>query len=151
MQKHMIQTIRITIIGLFLFFGQHAFAQNADALLGIWKTEGGKSHVEIFKKGGQYFGKIVWLREPTNEDGSKKVDENNPDSKLQSRPIMGMELLSDFSYDADDSEWGDGEIYDPESGKTYSCVMKLANDKLDVRGFVGFSWIGRTTTWTRVP
>jgi uncharacterized protein (DUF2147 family) len=43
-----------------------------------------------------------------------------------------------------------GTIYDPKSGKTYSCKMTLKGDKLDIRGFVGLSLLGRTETWTRV-
>jgi len=41
-------------------------------------------------------------------------------------------------------------VYDPKSGKTYSCKMTLKGDKLDIRGFVGVSLIGRTDTFTRV-
>ena len=48
----------------------------------------------------------------------------------------------------DDDEYEDGTIYDPKNGKTYSCIITRNGKKLDVRGYVGFSWIGRTTTWT---
>ena len=121
-------------------------AQNADDVVGVWLTDGGKSKVEIYKKGDEYFGKIIWLREP-NENGKPKVDKNNPDDDLKSRPLVGMELLSDFEFD--DDEWEDGEIYDPESGKTYSCEMTLDGNTLNVRGYIGVSWVGRTTEWTR--
>ena len=86
------------------------------------------------------------MREP-NENGKPKVDKNNPDDDLKSRPLVGMELLSDFEFD--DDEWEDGEIYDPESGKTYSCEMTLDGNTLNVRGYIGVSWVGRTTEWTR--
>jgi uncharacterized protein (DUF2147 family) len=47
--------------------------------------------------------------------------------------------------------WENGEIYDPKSGKTYSCVMKLESaDKLSIRGYMGISLIGRSEVWTRV-
>ena len=46
--------------------------------------------------------------------------------------------------------WKEGTIYDPESGKTYSCKLTLESPKrLKVRGFIGFSFIGRTQIWTR--
>jgi uncharacterized protein (DUF2147 family) len=55
----------------------------------------------------------------------------------------------DFVYDGE-GVWEDGDIYDPKSGKTYSCYMKLQSmDKLKVRGYIGISLIGRTTYWTR--
>jgi uncharacterized protein (DUF2147 family) len=45
--------------------------------------------------------------------------------------------------------WEDGKIYDPKNGKTYSCKMTLEGNELKVRGYVGFSLLGRTTVWTR--
>lgn len=124
-------------------------AQQADDILGKWLTDEGKAQIEVFKKGEKYCGKIVWLKEPNNDDGSPKVDKENPKETLRSRKILGMELLTDFVFD--DDEWEDGEIYDAESGKTYSCVITMPNSKtLDVRGYIGVSWVGRTTSWTRV-
>ncbi len=125
------------------------FAQ-ADAIVGKWKTDGGKSHIEIYEKDGEFHGKIVWLREPLNEDGKPKTDKNNPDESKRNRSLKGLALLSSFEYEGD-NEWQEGEIYDPESGKTYSCVITLeSDDTLDVRGYIGVSWLGRSTTWTRV-
>lgn len=137
--------LSIALVLSFMSFDT-AVAQNADDIIGVWLTDGGKSKVEIYKKGEEYFGKIIWLREP-NENGKPKVDKNNPDDDLKSRPLVGMELLSDFEFD--DDEWEDGEIYDPESGKTYSCEMTLDGNTLNVRGYIGVSWVGRTTEWTR--
>ena len=44
-----------------------------------------------------------------------------------------------------------GDIYDPESGKTYSSFFIHLKDKntLKVRGYVGISLLGRTEIWTR--
>ncbi len=137
--------LSIALVLSFMSFDT-SVAQNADDVVGVWLTDGGKSKVEIYKKGDEYFGKIIWLREP-NENGKPKVDKNNPDDDLKSRPLVGMELLSDFEFD--DDEWEDGEIYDPESGKTYSCEMTLDGNTLNVRGYIGVSWVGRTTEWTR--
>jgi uncharacterized protein (DUF2147 family) len=47
--------------------------------------------------------------------------------------------------------WHKGTIYDANDGKTYKCKMRLeGEDTLKVRGFIGFSMIGRTEEWTRV-
>lgn len=125
------------------------FAQKeTDAVIGVWYNGSKESKIEIYKCDTRYCGKIVWLKEPQS-NGKPKADKNNPDEKLRSRPIIGMELMKGFTYDGD-NEWVDGEIYDPKSGKTYSCKMTLINaNKLDVRGFVGISLIGRTDSWTR--
>ena len=60
-----------------------------------------------------------------------------------------LKVLKNFEYKGD-GVWEDGKIYDPENGKTYSCKMTLRDSEhLDVRGFIGFSLLGRTENWTR--
>ena len=57
--------------------------------------------------------------------------------------------MNDFAF-AGKTVWKGGTVYDPKSGKTYSGKMTLVSpNKLDMRGFVGISLFGRTTTWTR--
>lgn len=125
-------------------------AQNpADRIIGKWYTEENKSLIEIYKQGDKYFGKMVWLKTPNREDGSPKLDDKNPEPKLQKRPLLGLVILSDLEFD-EDNEWEDGEIYDPESGNTYSCYIELIdNNTIHMRGYIGFSLFGRTTTWIR--
>ncbi|RZJ68171.1 MAG: DUF2147 domain-containing protein, partial [Flavobacterium sp.] len=51
----------------------------------------------------------------------------------------------------DGSEYTDGDILDPVKGKLYSCTIELdGKDKLNVRGYMGISLLGRTQTWSRV-
>ncbi|HOJ03548.1 MAG TPA: DUF2147 domain-containing protein [Bacteroidota bacterium] len=128
-----------------------AQSQEADAVLGTWLVQDKNAKVEIYKRGSKYYGKIVWLKEPNDEQGKAKVDKENPEEKLRSRPILGLEMLRGFVYD-EDYVWEDGEIYDPKNGKTYSCKMTLTDkgNTLDVRGYIGISLIGRTQEWTRV-
>lgn len=136
-----------------LLFSMESYAQvKADDVLGVWLNEDKDAHIQVENRGGKYFGKIIWLKEPNELDGKAKVDDENPDATLAKRPIMGLQLLSDFVFDGDD-EWEDGEIYDPKSGKTYSCYMVFEDDAkatLKVRGYIGVSLLGRTTYWTRV-
>lgn len=125
------------------------FAQNKDAILGQWVNSSGEAHIDIYKKGAKYFGKIVWLKAPKDEKGNAKTDYKNPDDNLKARPILGLEMLKDFIYE--DGKWTDGKIYDPKSGKTYSCNMNLkSNGDLSMRGYIGISIIGRTEVWKRV-
>jgi uncharacterized protein (DUF2147 family) len=123
----------------------------ADQILGKWLNEDKDAHVEIYKESGKYFGKIVWLKEPIEEStGKPKLDDENSDPALQTRPIMGLIILKDFIFDGED-EWEDGTIYDPKNGKTYDCYMEIDETGiLHIRGYIGISWIGRTTYWTRV-
>lgn len=124
-------------------------AQNKDAVVGKWMNSTGEAHIDIYKKGEKYFGKIVWLKESKGEKGIVKTDLKNPVESLRAKPILGLEILRDFVYE--DGKWTDGRIYDPKSGKTYSCNMALkSNGDLNIRGYIGISLIGRTDVWKKV-
>jgi uncharacterized protein (DUF2147 family) len=148
----MFRSILALLIAYLCSVSLTAVAQTAEAdlVIGNWLVQDKKAKVQVFKRGGKYFGKIVWLKEPNTEEGNAKLDKENPDETLRSRPILGLEMLRDFVYD-EDLVWEDGEIYDPKNGKTYSCKMTLSKDgrSLDVRGYIGFSLLGRTQVWTR--
>lgn len=124
-------------------------AGNPDAILGDWIVGSKKAKVTIYKENNKYYGKIVWLREPNGDDGKPKVDKKNPDPAQQSRPLMGLTILWGFGFDDDDNEWVDGRIYAADDGKEYKCKMWMEGNELKVRGYVGFSLLGRTDTWVR--
>lgn len=130
-------------------FCMSAFAQKADAVLGKWLSPNGEDQIQIYKKGDKYFGKLSWIKYPNDETGKPKTDKKNPDKTLRSRQELGLELLKDFKYDGD-NVYEDGTIYDPKSGKTYSCKMTIDGEKLKIRGYVGISLLGRSEIWTRV-
>ena len=106
-------------------------------ILGKWVTESGDAQVEIYQKGDVVNGKIVWLQK-----GPETTDKNNKDAKLQSRKLMGVNILSGLSKKKD--KWEGGKIYNPKNGKTYKCSIWLEGDKLKVRGY-----LGETQTWKR--
>jgi len=125
----------------------YALAQ-ADQIERLWYNEEKTAKIQVYKAvDGKYYGKIVWLKVPT-VNGQVKIDIHNPDEKKRNVPILGLIILKAFNKDGS-SEYSDGTIYDPKNGKTYSCKMTYDGTKLDVRGYYGFSWIGRTTTWTK--
>jgi uncharacterized protein (DUF2147 family) len=124
------------------------FSVNAQDVIGRWKsiddeTGKAKSIIEIYKQGDKYFGKIVkLLNEP---DGICRTCK----TKYKNKNIEGLVILKDL--EKDDDEYNDGEIMDPKNGKTYSCYIKLESaNKLKVRGYMGFSLLGRTQYWYRV-
>ena len=121
----------------------------AQDVVGKWKLESGTAIVEVYCQGEVFNGKIVWLQKPTRTDGSPAVDENNPDSKLRSRKLMELNMLSGLKWNG--KEYSGGIIYDPANGKTYYCSMKVEGNVLKVRGSLdkrGF--LGRTMDWFRV-
>lgn len=140
----------IVFLASFLFLAFQVAAQ-ADRIVGFWLTEEKDAQVQIVKSAnGKYNGTIVWLDEPFEDDGSIKVDDENPDPALQKRQIMGLPLLKDFVYNSKDKEWEDGTIYDPDSGNTYDCYMWFEDDPniLHIKGFIlGLRFIGRKSEW----
>lgn len=152
----MLPRILIVMFTILVLGSMAVKATEADEILGVWYTDGQESKVEIYKCGDTYCGKILWLEEPnyTEDDpmaGKAKIDRNNPEESKREQPIVGLQIMQGFTFNSEDSEWVNGEIYDPEKGKTYSCYMELKDNgkKLKVRGFVGVSLLGRTTYWKR--
>jgi len=133
-----------------------AFGADADGILGLWSTPGEKSRIEIFKCGNKYCGRIAELKEPnyTADDkegipGQPILDRENPNPNLRSHPLLGLQLMEGFSYSGG-NVWEEGRIYNPNTGKTYKCKITLsAPNRLEVRGFIGFSLLGRTSVWSR--
>jgi uncharacterized protein (DUF2147 family) len=116
--------------------------------VGIWKND--DATFEIFENQGKLSGKIVALREPRTPEGKDKTDIHNPDAAKRERPIIGLVFLSGFTQKSP-TRWENGTIYDPKSGNTYSCSMELDGpEKINMRGFIGISLLGRTDVWTRV-
>lgn len=140
----------LVIMGILvlLLLGRISVAGEGDAILGQWLTAEGRSVIEIYKCGDGYCGKIVWLKEPLDKDGKEKRDIHNPDQSLRSRKLIGLQILEGLKYQRK-NEYKGGRIYDPNKGKTYKCKAHLEKDKLNLRGYIGFSLIGRTSTWTR--
>lgn len=140
---------KILVLSLVFMMAVKVFGSGeSEYVVGKWYTDGKESVVEIFKKGDKFYGKIIWIKDEFNTDGSVKKDTKNPDESLRNQTIKGLEILKGFTFD--DDEWSDGTIYDPKSGKTYSCIMKKkSGKKLSIRGYVGVSLFGKTTVWTR--
>lgn len=132
-----------------------AVAAPANAAVGRWKTiddetKEAKSIVVITEVDGKLVGTIEKLFRKEGEDQNPKCEKCSGDKKDQ--PIIGMQILQGLKKDkGSETKWSGGEILDPKNGKTYSCKLEVVDGgkKLDVRGFVGFSLIGRTQTWVR--
>lgn len=136
---------------LLFFISLPALADNGDQLVGVWKPSEGTALVKIDKIGNKFYGRIVWLKEPNDENGNPKTDKNNPDENLRSTPLKGFRILKDFEYDADEKIWKEGTIYDPKNGSTYNCKIELKDDNtIEVRGYIGASVFGRTDVWSRM-
>lgn len=126
-------------------FSVMSFAQ----IEGKWKTiddetKQAKSIVEIYKKSdGKYYGKVSQLLiKPTDPNCTGCKDDR------KGKPILGMEVIRGLEKEG--AEFTDGTITDPKTGKTYKCTITRTGDKLNVRGYMGFSLLGRTQVWHKV-
>ena len=64
--------------------------------------------------------------------------------------VIGLVIIKNLEY-LENNKWANGNIYDARSGKTYSLNANLEDkNTLFMRGYLGFSFIGKTTTWTRI-
>ena len=131
-----------------------AFAATSETSpAGYWRTiddETGrpKSIVEITETDGELRGKVMKLLDREGQDPNPTCDECPGERKGQ--PIKGMTILWGLAPEGD--EWTGGTILDPKSGDTYDATVKLEDggEKLNVRGYIGFSMLGRTQVWERV-
>lgn len=142
--------------GLVLMFllvaGSATSADSPDAIFGRWASD--NSILEVGESDGVLHARIVAMLDPRykpGEDGpvgTERVDMHNPDPTLRTRPLLGLDLLSQYQYK--DGKW-QGQLYDPESGKTYKSQITLGSDgKLQMRGYIGAPMFGRTAVWAPV-
>jgi uncharacterized protein (DUF2147 family) len=120
---------------------------------GLWKTiddktNAEKSLVRITDNAGVFSGKIEKI---LTDKADAKCTECTDERKGQ--PVQGMTILRGIKPDASEKgTWVGGDILDPNDGKIYKVLLKLADGgkKLDVRGYIGMPMLGRTQTWLRV-
>ena len=127
-----------------------AYAAGATSPLGLWKTFDDKTGspralVRIYLQDGKYFGKIEQSFTPGAETRVCAVCTD----ERKNQPIIGLLIIRNVSLR--DGEYSGGDILDPDSGSVYRCKFHLENDGavLVVRGFIGFSLLGRSQTWRR--
>ena len=120
--------------------------------VGTWATVSDStgevaSTVRLWLEDGKLVGRIASLVREEGEDPYPLCKECLGDQKDQ--PVIGLEILSGLTQDG--SEWNGGLILDPENGKQYRCIIRIADDNqtMEVRGFIGISLFGRSQTWHR--
>ena len=131
----------------FLFIG--VLNLQSQSIFGKWHStneETGEvdSVIEVYEKNGKAFAKVIEIKNPKRKNAI--CDLCTGDNK--NKPILGLNILTGLEKDGE--EWSGGKILDPRNGKVYKCYIKLENEnKLKIRGYIGFSLIGKTAFWTR--
>jgi len=125
-------------------FNVSSFSQRQ--IVGKWLSEDKEGITEIYEQAGQFYGKIVWLKKVNDDKGVPLKDTENLSPKLRQRPLLGLIVINNLSYN--NKEWSKGSVYDPKSGKTYTCKIWLSNENtLNLRGYSGL--FHSTEVWTR--
>ena len=136
------------IILLFCFFATTLI--HSQSVIGKWKTiddETGdaKSIVEVYSKSGKIYAKVIEILDLEHKN-SVCIKCSGED---KNKSILGLIVIKGLTKDG--SEYNSGEILDPKNGKLYKCALSLdSKDKLKIRGYIGFSLLGRTQYWYRV-
>ena len=132
---------------LFVYILINSFQSNE--IEDVWITQDDetgkkKSEVLLYKNNGKLYGKIINLL--LEEDKGKLCVNCKGENK--NLPIEGMVIVEGLKLKG--KTWEEGTILDPKSGKTYSCYITFDDDNtLKVRGYIGFSLLGRTQKWIR--
>lgn len=132
-----------------MFFSLNSvYAQTSP--VGFWKTIDDATNepraiVEIKEVDQKFVGHIV---KTFPKPGDKPECSECPGDK-KNKPIVGLEIIWDLKKDGD--EYTGGHILDPKNGKIYKAKIAIIEngEKLKVRGFIGFSLLGRTQTWLK--
>ena len=70
---------------------------------------------------------------------------------FQNKPLVGITVIRNLKNIGGNMYEG-GTIVDPQTGKSYSLKGKLTNNgtRLDLRGYMGISALGRNQVWYKV-
>ncbi len=109
-------------------------AAAADSIAGRWITEDRDAVVEIKQCGNVTCGTIARFL-ITPPDGADQRDIYNPETRLRTRRLLGLPILTNFREEED--LWR-GQIYDPNTGRTYrSVIRRKSATTIEVRGCIG--------------
>ena len=138
---------------LTIFVCSSVFSNDENTPFGFWKsvddeTKKAKSVIQITQTNGVLRGKILKLLNRKGKDPNPKCTECSGAKK--NKDVVGMEILYGLKEDGD--EWSGGKILDPNNGKEYKCYVEVqkGGKMLKVRGYIGFSLLGRTQYWHRI-
>ncbi len=143
------------VVAIFAGLPANADTADSDSPIGRWQTFDDRTHapkgmVRIYEHEGKLFGRIE--RPPARKNDADVCAVCTDDRKDQ--PIDGLLIIRNMNRSSEDPlEWSGGDILDPETGRLYRLTMRVEERgaKLAVRGFFGFSLLGRTQTWSRIP
>jgi uncharacterized protein (DUF2147 family) len=147
--------MRLSFISIYIVFLLALSPAWGNELAGLWQeynddTGNPEALIRITKTADDvYEGKIEKILPDTAENVTLLCTQCKGD--LHNRPLHGLRILSGMKRH-DKLTFKGGKIIDPDTGKIYTCNMRISEDDstLKVTGYIGFSWIGQSETWRRI-
>ena len=124
-----------------------AVASAATPADGLWRAESGGGVIELHECGDALCGR---LSDSTGLRLNPFIkDDANPKPELRDHLIHGMDILHGFH--GGPTEWTNGRIYNPNSGKTYTGSLKLLDaDHIKLSGCLVYP-LCKSQVWRRIP
>lgn len=141
--KQAILCIALLLLPVFLY------GQEKD-VTGVWTTVDDytgehKATVEIYKRDGAVFGKVIQITRESSRNNICDLCEGEDKDK----PVIGLEFIKSLRFK--NGKYQGGTITDPGNGKVYRSKIWLDPDNpdlLNLRGYILFFY--RTQQWLRV-
>lgn len=133
------------------FFNATMAKTPPELIVGKWISNKGNFIVEVYKTGNKYHAKLVWFDDTdTDLNTETATDNNNPNSELRSRKLIGMEVLENLTYNTNSNKYEEGTIYDATTGKKWTAFAFLDEQKLlVVKAYWQFKFISQTLVLKR--
>jgi uncharacterized protein (DUF2147 family) len=138
-------------IAAVIFVTMSSAAAQSSTPVGTWKTVNERGELEgrvrIVEVAGELRGTVEKVYAPP-------APEANPlciacSGERKDKPVIGMQILAGLRWDGE--QYSGGEILDPNNGRSYRCLLRVTDGgrRLEVRGYIGISLLGRTQVWLR--
>lgn len=136
---------KIITIVLIAFSITNILAQKADNIIGKYHLPN-KIDVEIYKKNGKYFGKIIALN---NFEDGQTTDYKNPEEGKQKDLLLGKVIIKNLEFNDDEKQWINGSMYGAEKGLFFDLkITEYRTKEIEVVGSKFFFW--KTLVWKKI-